>query len=116
MAGQIWKKSPATALQKAADATLANICEVRASLEYEIRRAELDELAMADRSKEIDALGDQFATFLQLQIRLPDLSAFDIVTLRTKLQASIAQLENEVVRSMETFLSSLDCRQCRSKN
>ena len=106
---QMWEKSPATALQKAADETLANIREVRASLEYEIRRAELDELAMAERSKDIDALGDQLAAFLQLQLQLPDLYAFDLTALRSQLQASIAQLENEVVRSKETFLSSLKC-------
>ena len=83
---------------------------MRASLEYEIRRAELDELAMADRSKEIDALGEQLAAFMQLQVKLPDESAFDLLTLRTILQMSIAQLEKDVVRSKETFLSSLNFR------
>ena len=110
LAGQIWATSPVTALQKAADETLANIREVRASLEFEIRRAELDELAMADRSKEIDALGDRLAALLQLQVKLPDESAFDLSTLRTTLQVSIAQLEKEVVHSKETFLSSLNFR------
>ena len=107
---QMWEKSPATFLQKAASETLSKICEVRASLEEEIRRAEANELVMAQRSTETDALGDQLAAFLQSQLELPDISAFDLSALRTRLQSCIAQLESQVTRSKEVFVRSLDTR------
>ena len=107
---QMWEKSPATSLQKAAAETLSKIFEVRASLEDEIRRAEADELVMAERSTEMDALGDQLSAFLQSQLELPDISAFDLSALRTRLQSCIAQLESEASRSKEVFVRSLDTR------
>lgn len=73
-ASEIWEKSPITSIQQVAEATLANIREVRESLEYEIQRFEKDELAIAERSKEMDAFSDQFAAFLQSKIQLPALS------------------------------------------
>lgn len=108
IAGQKWEKTPATALQKVADETLANIRKVRASLEYEIRRAELDELAMAEKNKDIDALCDQLAAFLQSHIEMPDLSAFDLAALLTHLQATIIQMESKVFLSKAAFIRSLD--------
>ena len=106
----IWDKSPITSIQQAAEATLANIREVRASLEYEIRRCEMDELAMAERSREMDALSDQLAAFLKSEIRLPAASAFDLTALHIQLQSSIAQLEREVSHSKEEFVRKLECR------
>ena len=106
----IWDKSSITSIQQVAEATLANIREVRASLEYEIRRCEMDELLMAERSREMDELSDQLAEFLKSQIRLPAASAFDLTALRTQLQASIAQLERQVSRLKETFVQKLESR------
>ena len=105
-----WENNPATYIQKAADKSLSNIHKVSASLEHEIQRAEMDELTMAARSKEMDALGVQLAAFLQSQIQLPEPSAFDLAALRTQLQASIAQMGCEVSRSKEEFIRSLDYR------
>ena len=106
----IWDNSSITSIQQAVEATLSNIREVRASLEYEIRRCEMDELAMAERSREMDVLSNQLAAFLQSQIRLPAASAFDLKALRTQLQASIAQLERQVLRSKEAFVGKLASR------
>ena len=106
----IWDRSPVTSLKNTAEETLANIRQVRASLEYEIRRCQMDELTMAERSKEMDALSDQLAAFLQSQIQLPAASAFDLKALRTQLQASIAQLESEMSLSKEAFVRTLDSR------
>ena len=106
-----WEKSPATSIQQAAVESLSNIHKVRSSLEYEIQHAETDELTMATRSKEMDALGVHLAAFLQSQIQLPEPSAFDLAALRTQLQASIAQMGGEVSRSIEEFTRSLDYRE-----
>ena len=105
-ASNVWNKSPITSTQQVAKKTLANMHEVRASLENEIRRCEMDELTMANRSKQMDVLSDQLEVFLQIQ--LPAASAFDLTTLRTQLQESIAQLESEVSHSMEAFVRTLD--------
>ena len=105
---QMWEKSPATTLQTAADKTLSNILEVRDSLVSEISLTERDELSMAERSDEMDALGDQLDSFLQSPVQLPDAASFDLVALRAQLQASIAQLENEMSRSREAFVRSID--------
>ena len=107
-AAQIWEKSSAASLNKATDETLSKIRQVRTTLEYEIRRTELDELVMAERSNEMDVLGNQLAAFLQTQIQLSDAAAFNLVALRTQLQTSITKLEQEVSRSKETFISGLD--------
>ena len=107
-ADQIWEKSSAASLHKAADETLSKIRQVRTILEYEIRRAELDELAMAESSNEMDALGNQIDAFLKTQIRLPDASDFNLVDLRTQLQTLITELHHEVSRSKETFIRGLD--------
>ena len=104
----IWDKSPITSIQQVAEATLANIREVRASLEYEIRRCEMDELAMAERSREMDSLSDQLAAFLQSNIQLPAPAAFDLTVLRTQLQAAIKQFESEVSHSRESFVQKFD--------
>ena len=106
----IWDRNPITSIQKIAEETFVNIRQVRASLEYEIRRCEMDELTMAERSKEMDALSDQLAAFLQSQIQLPAASAFDLKALRTQLQASIAQLEIEMSLSQKAFVRTLDSR------
>ena len=105
---QMWETSPATTLQKAADETLSNILEVRDSLVSEISRAERDQLTMAERSDEMDALGDQLDSFLQSQVQQPNASSFDLVELRAQMQASIAQLENEMSRSREAFVRRID--------
>ena len=104
----IWDKSPIISIQHEAELTLANMSEVRDTLEYEIQRCENDELIMAERAKEMDALSDQLETFLQSQIQLPTDDAFDLAALRTQLQDYIEQLELEVSRSMETFVRKLD--------
>ena len=106
----IWDRSPITSLQTAEEETLANIRKVCASLEYEIRSCEMDELTMAERSSEMDALSDQLEAFLQSQIQLSTASAFDLQALRTQLQASIAQLEIELSLSKEAFVRKLDSR------
>ena len=109
-ASLIWEKSPITSIQQVAEATLANKSEVRASLEYEIRRCEMDELLLAQGSKEMDSLSNQLEAFLQSQIELPAASAFDLTTLRTQLQASIAQLERQVSHSKNAFVRQLESR------
>ena len=107
-ASLIWDKSSISSIQQIAEETLANIREVRASLEYEIRRCEMDELAMAERSREMDALSDQLAAFLKSKIQLPAPAAFDLTGLRNQLQESIEQLECEVSRSKDAFIRKLD--------
>ena len=106
----IWAKSPITSIHQAAEATLANIREVRASLEYEIRRCEMDELLMAERSRGVDALSDQLAAFLQSQILFPPAPAFDLTSLRTQLKESIAQLERHWSHSKNAFVRQLESR------
>ena len=106
----IWDKNPITSIQHVAEKTIANIRAVRASLEYEIQRCEMDELTMAERSREMDDLSDQLTAFLQSQIQLPAASAFDLTALRTQLQASIAQMEREMSRSKDVFVRKLDSR------
>ena len=96
----------AASLHKVADDTLSKIRQVRTTLEYEICRAESDELVMAERSNEMDALGNQLAVFLQTQIQ-SDPTAFNFVDLHTQLQTSITKLEHEVSRSKETFIRGL---------
>ena len=104
----IWEKSPITSIQHEAEVTLANLNEVRDSLEYEIQRCEMDELTMAERSKEMDALSDQLETFLQSQIQLPTSAAFDLSALCTQLLDYIEHLELEVSHSTEAFVRKLD--------
>ena len=72
--------------------TLANIHEVRASLENEIRCCEMDELTMAKRSNQMDALSDQLEVCLQSQIKLPTAYKFDLMTQCTQLLTSIAEV------------------------
>ena len=100
----LWDRSPIISINKIAEEALANIREVRASIEYEIKRCEMDELTMAERGKEMDALSDKLEAFMQSQIQLPAASGFDLKPLRTQLQASIAQLDREVTRSKEAFI------------
>lgn len=66
-------KSPFDSLQKVSDEILSNlqVREVRASLEYEIRRAEEEEISMVEQSNEVDGLcnGDQVTAILQSELQ-----------------------------------------------
>ena len=103
-ASNIWEKSPIQDVEEDA------LCNVREPLDYEIRRYEMDELSMAERSKEVEVLYNQFEAFLHSQIQLPPDSAYALEKLSTQLQTSISQLESEMSRLNDTFIRKLNSR------
>ena len=109
-ASNTWNRKPITSTQQVAVNTLANISEVRASLENEIRCCEMDELTMAKRSNQMDALSDQLEAFLQSQIQLPAAYKFDLMTQRTQLLTSISEVEHKVLLLMEAFVQTFNTR------
>ena len=78
--------------EKALDAALT----ARAALEHEMRRAELDELHMAEGSREMDALADRIANFMQLDVRLPSASDFELRELKEEFKGSVTVFETDV--------------------
>lgn len=95
-------------MQHVTDETLPDRLDVCASLEAAILRVEADERVLAAESDEMDALGDRVADFLQSQIQLPGLSAFDLTAFHRQLEASRKLLALDLMNSRDEFFSRID--------
>ena len=58
----------------------------------------------------MDALSDQLEAFLQSQIQLPAAYKSDLMTQRTQLLTSIAEVEHNVLLLMEAFVQTFNTR------
>ena len=70
-----------------------------------MRRAEVEELHMAEGSREIDTLADRIADFMRLDVRLPAATDFELRDLNESLDVSIAAFEAEVSEKLDELLS-----------
>lgn len=77
----------------------------RAALEHEMRRAEVEDLHMAEGSHEIGTLAERIAEFMRLDFKLPAATDFELSDLTESLSVSITAFEAEVSGKLDELLS-----------
>ena len=107
-AEQKWTAATNARLVDNAEKALDAARTARAALEHEMRRAELDELHMAEGSREMDALADRIANFMQLDVRLPSASDFELRELKEQLKGSVTVFETDVSGKVDNLLSRVN--------
>ena len=75
------------------------------SLEHEMRRAEEDELHLAEGSREMEALFDCIANFMRLDASLPAATDFELRDLKESLNRAVAAFEVGVSEKLDELLA-----------
>ena len=101
----VWAAAPHTSLLNKVNESNEATRACRETLEHEMRRAELDELQMAEGSRELDALADRLAHTLRLDVPLPALHEIELTDLKKALADAVAHFEATVASARDKLLT-----------
>ena len=100
----VWAAAPHTSLVNKVYESNEAARTYRETLEHEMRRAELDELQMAEGSRELDALADRLAHTLQFDVPFPASHEIELTDLKKALADAVAHFEATIASARDKLL------------
>lgn len=101
----VWAEAPHAALVGGITRANEEARTLRETLEHEMRRAELDELQMAEGSRELDALADRLVHSMRHDVPLPAVEELELSDLRRTLADAAGHFEAALASARDKLLT-----------